>query len=213
MDRDKNLEGTEEATREFLEGLSVEKLRVALNSPLAATILEHCAESEKLSLLVQQIFDAEFNEMSPEEQERWEAPIAIPDSSGVRDKTKIIEFPQKTTERSPGRYRLPLAAASPGGEDSAGDEGDVPVRFAVVTIGESTFAFEEDPSSGMVFIVGPVLGGVTHLYVKDEAWQLKPTVNRDRFELVGAGLIKVEKLIDQHEQNPETHPIGFDRRK
>ena len=59
-------------TRIFLESLSVTQMRRLLNGPevFGSTVIEHAVESGKVSVLIDQVLDQEYSEMTPEQQER-----------------------------------------------------------------------------------------------------------------------------------------------
>lgn len=71
MENEKDIKAVDKETREFLEHLEPAELRRLLDTPVfSGTVLQHATQSERLSQAVDDALDAEFREMSPEQQKR-----------------------------------------------------------------------------------------------------------------------------------------------
>ncbi len=87
----------EKETREFLEGLQPAELRRLLDTPaFSGQVLEAAAESEQVSHTVDGVLDAEFQEMTPEQQERINRLASKIRERFARPQTGAEENPQES---------------------------------------------------------------------------------------------------------------------
>lgn len=71
MENEKDMKAVDKETQEFLEGLKAAELRRLLDTPVfRRPVLDAAAESERVSQAVDAVLDAEFQEMTPAQQER-----------------------------------------------------------------------------------------------------------------------------------------------
>src|SRR5689334_1566229 len=71
MENEKDIKGVEKETREFLDGVTLTELRRLLDTTVfTGQVLEAASESERVSRAVDAVLDAEFQEMTPAQQER-----------------------------------------------------------------------------------------------------------------------------------------------
>lgn len=213
-EKDKELAEEKKKVRALLEDLPASDLEYLLGTPLFfEEVLEQAEHSPVLAEKLQQLADAEYERLSPEEKDKDKQLLAqlLKEDESKRLGDNVIEFqsktkltPHQTANKPVARY----AASSERGrkekttKDSLGTVG----RFAVA----GDHYEVEEGLEGELFLNGPIPSGINRLRLGTTQCRLQHDPATERVQILDISRNELGRFLRQHKGDTASFPIKFE---